>query len=265
MNKPSIYEPVQYREGVILYLPASGTVITGRGLGPDWAFDGIGTVSHPAPGATFATQFPRTRVTSVAGTQNQELGAHLPNASDARAWRGNAASRGGFYFACRFMVNAIPATTIRFFCGLSAATSGVCKAAVSGSGPPNTVGLWCDTGDSANLTILNVDNAGAFQKMPLQSSQTLTAGVVYEFVMICNPATAGGPQGTIVTNLINVSTGALLCTQNPGTNLPASTAFMAPQIGLSNGTANLAGGDTSLDWMSVYLRPNLLLTPTGSP
>jgi hypothetical protein len=268
---PNIYEPTLFREQPILYLPASGTIITGRGLGPDWAGDGVGVVSHPALGAGFTTQFPRTRITSAAGPQNQELGAHLPNASDARAWRGNAASRGGFYFASRFMVNAIPNNSIRLFCGLSVATAGVCKQIFSAI-PNNTVGLWCDTGDSASLTIVVVDNAGGRTNVPMAlvngtpQTLTLTAGVLYEFVMLANPN-----QNTIVTYISDISAGTLLRTQNvnastpPNTGIPLNTAFMAPQVGLSNGTANTAGGDCSLDLISAYLRPNLKLTPTGSP
>jgi len=168
---------------------------------------------------------------------------------------------GGFYFSARFMVNAIPNTSIRLFVGLSAGAA-VCKTAFA-STPANTVGLWCDSTDAGNLTILTADATPTPHTTTLQTAQTLTAGTLYEFVMIANPSPSGTP-GTIVTNLINVGTDALLTSQNVSVNAPASTAFMAPQIGLSN-RGNTAGGDCSLDVISVYLRPNLRLTPLGTP
>jgi len=251
--KPSIYEPLIHLEQPTLYLPTTGTDITGGGLGPAWVGDGVAVVSHPAPSAGFTTQFPRRRFTSVAGT-NEELGAHSPLLS---AWRGNAAKLGGFYFSCRFMVNAIPDTAVRLFVGLSAGAA-VCKTAFA-SAPANTIGLWCDSTDAGSLSILTVDSTPTRFSTPLGTAQTLTAGKLYEFVMICNP----GGQSTIVTNLIDVGLGTLLSTQNPGSNLPLNTAFMAPQVGLSNAAHN-AGGDCSLDVIHCYLRPNLRLTPLGT-
>jgi|KBSSwiStaDraftv2_1062776.scaffolds.fasta_scaffold103010_2 hypothetical protein len=256
--KPSVYEPCLYLEQPVLYLPTTGTDIGGRGFGPAWVGDGVAAVSHPTPTAGFTTQFPRRRFTSAAGPQDQELGAHSPAVV---AWRGNAIKLGGFYFSARFMVNAIPNTSIRLFVGLSAGAA-VCKTAFA-STPANTVGLWCDSTDAGNLTILTADATPTPHTTTLQTAQTLTAGTLYEFVMIANPSPSGTP-GTIVTNLINVGTDALLTSQNVSVNAPASTAFMAPQIGLSN-RGNTAGGDCSLDVISVYLRPNLRLTPLGTP
>jgi len=255
--KPSIFEPALKGEQVILYLPDTGTSATGRGLGPAWA-SGLAAISHPVPTAGFTTEWRRTRFTSIALTANLELGVHLPNAGDVSAWRGNAASRGGFYFETLFMVNAIVNTSIRMFAGLSAQTSdGVC---VSNTVPANSVGLWCDTTDAGNLTIVTADSGGSATKTALASAHTLTAGILYRFRILCNP----GNQPTIVTQLENWGTDAVIGTQNVGATLPANTAFMAPQVGLSN-AANTAGGDCTLDIASIYLRPNLRLTPLGRP
>jgi hypothetical protein len=260
--KPSIYEPTLRRESPILYLPASGANVTGRGLGPDWDRTGAGTVTHPTPTATFLGQFPRTRVTSAA-SQNNELGVHLPNASDARLWRGNATSRGGFFFSTQFIVNAILNNNVRLFAGVSAQTgTGVC---ISNTVPANTVGLWCDDADGANLTIVTTDNAAAKTKTVLKNASgvdtplTLAAGVLYEFVMICNPN-----QAVIVTYIVDISADTLLRTQNVGSTMPLNTAMLAPQVGLSN-AQNAAGNDHSFDVISIYARPNLRLTPLGTP
>ena len=255
MRHSGVWHPRLDCEQPILYLPASGTTLTGRGLGPDWAGDGVAVVSHPTPASGFTTQFRRTRFTSAASADN-ELGVHLPNAADMSCYRGSVASRGGFFFRAWFMVNAIPNTTIRFFAGLSAATTGVC---LSDTVPANTVGLWCDTTDAGSLTVVTNDaSAGSSTKNALASAHTLTAGTLYEFTMQSNPA-----QGSIVTQLVNKGTDAVIGSQNVSATMPATTTMMGPQVGLSN-AANAAGGDTSLDIILIYARPNLKLVPDGS-
>lgn len=256
MKHSGPYQPRLVHEQPSLYLP-NGSDATGGGIGPLWARDGgSGTVSHPAPATTYLTEMMRTRITSTAANNN-ELGVRCSLAS---CWRGNAASRGGFYFSARFLVNAIPATSIRFFAGLTASlTTGVC---VSNTVLDDTVGLWCDSTDAAALSLVGRDNTTT-TKNTLSTPTTLTAGVLYEFIMICNP----GNQGSIVTQLVNYGTQALLWTQNISINQttlfgPRSTIFLAPQCGLSN-ALNAVGGDTALDIISVYARPNHLLVPLG--
>ena len=251
--KPSIYEPMLMHEQPMLYLPQGGTDVIGCGIGPEWTRSGAGVVSHPTPTAGFTTQFRRTRITSAASIDN-ELGVHQPNVC---AWRGNATSRGGFFFKARFLVNAIPNTAVRLFAGLSAQTAtGVC---ISNTVPANTVGLWCDAGDSGSLSVVTCNNAASATKNALAAAHTITAGVLYEFLMICNPS-----QSIIVTQLNNVGTGAVIASQNVAATMPDNATFMAPQVGLSN-AANAAGGDTVFDVYAIYLRPNLRLTPLGTP
>jgi len=255
MMKPSVFEPALKDEQVMLYLPQQGTDVIGCGIGPEWTRDSVagGTVSHPAPTNSFTGQWRRTRITSTAASNN-ELGVHQPVVC---AWRGDAASRGGFYFEAKFMVNAMVDTDIRLFCGLSAQVSaGVC---ISNTVPDNTVGLWCDDTDAANLTIVTKGTGGSATKTALASVHALTAGVLYRFRMLCNPN-----QTIIVTQLENHGTGAVIGTQNVGSTMPTSTVFMAPQVGFSNATNN-AGGDCSFDVISCYLRTNLRLTPLGTP
>jgi hypothetical protein len=251
--KPTIYEPVMRREQPILYLPSVGTTLTGGGIGPPWAGDGVAVVSHPAPAAGFVTEWQRTRFTSAASADN-ECGVHLPNKV---VYRGNATSRGGFFFSALFSVFDIPDTTIRFFAGLSAGAA-VCLSNVV---PANSVGLWCDTTDAGNLTIVTTDNVGGVTKAALASAHTLTAGVLYEFVLRCNPNTGGN---TLVTQLNNFGTDTVIASQTVGATMPLNTVFMAPQVGLSN-AAHAAGGDVVLDLYNVYLRPNLRLVPLGRP
>jgi hypothetical protein len=174
------------------------------------------------------------------------------------AWRGDAQSRGGFYFHARFMVNAMPNSAVRLFVGLSAQTSaGVCVAGF-GSMPANTMGLWCDSGEVGVLGFVTSDSVGGKTKSALTNSEILTAGRLYEFIMIANPN-----QGVVVTQLTDVEAG-VINSQNFSSTMPLNTAFMGPQVALSN-ASNAGGGDTAFDVYSCYLRPNLRLTPSGAP
>lgn len=252
MKHSGQFQPRLVHEQPILYLPGTGNSVAGRGLGPDWARAAdAATVSHPAPASTFETQFRRTRVASSAGA-NEELGIHLPNAEDLSIWRGNAAKLGGFYFSSRFRVNAMPAAGVRFFCGLSAANVGQC---IADNWSAGGVGLWCGTANAGAFQLSSSTAGGAPPtSVAYQNNPVLTVGKLYEFVMVDNP----GSGSTVVTALYDLSTGTLLGTTNVGGPLPADNVFMGPQIGMSN--AGLGAG-YSLDIVSVYARPNLLLDP----
>lgn len=260
--KPGPYEPRLSQEQPFWYLPGTGTDVAGRGFGPAWSTDAGATPSHPTPSSGFTTQFRRTRFTSTA-VANIHLGIFFANADHVAFWRGNATSRGGFFFVARFMVNAIPDTAIRFFAGLSAQTG--TGLATSNTVPANSVGLWCDSTDAGSLKIVTCNNAGTATKNALTSAETLTAARLYEFSMICNPN-----QSEIVTQLVNLGDdsggpiGTIISSQNVATTMPSTTVFMAPQVGLGN-AAHAAGGDTSLDIVSVYAIPNQRLHPMGTP
>lgn len=262
MKPAGTHEPRLSHEQVILYLPATGTDGTGAGIGPAWTAGAGATVSHPTPAAGFSTEFRCTRFTSPAAA-DKHLGVYFANADHCCAYRGNALSRGGFYFRALFKVNAIPNNSIRFFCGLSAQVG--TGLATSNTPPANSVGLWCDTTDSAVLKLMTCDNSGTSTKTTMTNPETLTAGRLYEFILICIPN-----QSVVVTQLNNYADstdgafGTVLNSQNVSLTMPSNTVMMAPQVGLGN-AANAGGGDCSFDIMSIYLRPNLKLSPTGTP
>jgi hypothetical protein len=268
MNKPSIFEPAIMHEAPTIFSPTSfGPSV------PSWSTSIGVTMTSPALGAGFTTQFPRTNFIGPGGIANLEIGTHPTLASDRKFWRGNAASRGGFYFSARFFISAAPSPmSIRMFVGLyqlvGSGGNGVCQAASSAVGSINSVGLWFDDTDLGSMSILTIDGTGGnthFTKTPMLLSNgtplplTISLNTVYEFVMICNPN-----QNVIVTYLVDVLSQSLLRTQNVGATMPAQTAFMAPQAGLSNSN-NLAGNDTSFDLIGMYARPNLTPFPVGSP
>jgi len=261
MKPPGTHEPRLSHEQIMHYLPATGTDGTGSGVGPAWMAGTDAVVSHPAPSSGFITEFRCTRFTSPAAA-NKHLGVLFASSDHCCAYRGSSNPRGGFYFRALFKVNAIPNNDIRFFCGVSAQTgTGI---AISNTVPANTVGLWCDDTDSAALSLVTVNGSSSATKTTLTNAETLTAGTLYEFIMICNPN-----QSVIVTQLNDFSDGTdgvlgtVLNSQNVSATMPSSTAMMAPQVGLGN-AANATGGDCALDIMSIYLRPNLKLAPSGT-
>ena len=253
MKASGPYQPFLGHEQLYLYLPGTGTDGTGKGIGPAWLAGTGAVVSHPTPASGFATEFRRTRFTSDA-VANRHLGVMMANADHACALRGSAANRGGFDFCTRFIVNAIPNNAIRFFAGLSAQTgTGI---GVAAGLPVNSIGLFCDETDSAALCI--GQRAAGAQDKSQTLSHTLTAGTIYEFRMFCYPN-----QTLVVCNLVNLGTDSLIATINAQAALPVNTVMMAPQVALGN-AANAGGGDTALDIISIYLRPNLLLVPLGT-
>jgi hypothetical protein len=261
--KPSgLYEPRLTHEQTILWLPSTGTDGSGAGIGPGWMVGTDAVVSHPTPVEAVTTKFRRARFTSPA-ISDKHLGILFANAGHKCCYRGSTESKGGYYFRAVFMVNAIPNTAIRFFCGLSEQVG--TGLAVSDTVPANSTGLWCDDGDAGNLTVVQCDSGGTAEKTALTGTpRTLTAGTLYEWIMIQGPA-----QNPVVTQLNNLGddaggwVGTILNSQNVFARAPANAAMMAPQVGLGN-AANAAGGDCSLDIISVYVRPNLKLRPDGT-
>jgi hypothetical protein len=257
-------------EQPLVYMPSTGADAGGRGLGPAWVTDAAVAVTHPAPTNSFGGQFRCTRFTSPA-VANKGLGVFQNNADGALCWRGDAASRGGFYFAARFRINAIPDFAIRLFVGLSALTGAA--ACSTNFVPQNSVGLFLDTGRAGSLCIGTNDSLGGQQLNELKlsngsySPHTIVVGTIYEFVIIQNPTPATTP-GTIVTLLYDLTATAsngLIRTQNMpdggvGSVVPDAGVFMAPQCMLGN-AAHAAGGDCSFDVLSVYARPNQRLLP----
>jgi len=259
--KPSgPYFPRPDFEQCLLYLPDTGTSAAGTGLGPAWTTHANATVSHPAPASGFTTEWRRTRFTSTANS-NIHLGPYFANSDLCCAFRGGSSPRGGFYFNALVRVNAIPATSIRFFAGLSAQTgTGLCT---SNTVPANSIGIWCDDTDAASLSFVSTDGSANANKQALSSAVTLTAGVLYRIELFCYPA-----QSTVLSVIRNVGADTVLAETSTagGASLyiPSSTAMMAPQVGLGN-AANATGGDTDLDVYSIYLRPNLKLVQQGAP
>lgn len=235
---------------VCMFFPQTGTTGTGgAGFGPAWTSNG--TVSHPTPATTapaLSNQMKRTRYANVVTTTNQQLGPRFNAASEQRFWRGNAAGLGGFYFYTRFIVELWPAATVRLFAGLSSTSTGsVC---ISDTVLANSCGLWHDTTDPAS-------GAGAFNfvtkdattatKQSITLSNAITAGNSYDFTMFCAPN--GSSISWRLVDLVNNVT----YSNSTSTTLPANTAFMQPQVQMSNGTANTTVTTVAIGVCSIYV------------
>lgn len=234
---------------IIVFQPQTGTTGTGGGFGPVWTSNG--TVTHPTPATTapaIANQMKRTRYANVVTTTNQQLGPRFNAASEQQFWRGNAAGLGGFFFQARFIVELYPAATVRIFAGLSSTSTGsVC---ISDTVLANTCGLWHDTTDpSSGAGAFNfvTKDASTATKQSITLANAIAAGNAYEFTMFCPPN-----GSTITWRLVDINNNVTY-TNSTSTTLPASTAFMQPQVQMSNGTANVTATTVAIGVCGIYV------------
>lgn len=242
-------QPALYGNRMVMFQPQTGTTGTGGALGPPWTAGG--TVSHPTPATTapaLSNQMKRTRYANVVTTTNQTLGVRMNVASEQQFWRGNAAGLGGFFFYSRFIVELYPASTVRIFAGLSSTAS--TSVVASDTVLANTCGLWHDTTDPST-------GAGAFNfvtkdattatKQSITLSNAIAAGNSYDFTMFCAPN--GSTISWRLVDLVNNVT----YSNSTSTTLPAATAFMQPQVQMSNGTANITVTTSAIGIVGIYV------------
>lgn len=143
-------------------------------------------------------------------------------------WLGNAAGTGGF--GIEFTVGLeIAVATTRIYAGLSAATLNL--VATEPSANINCVYLASDSGD-ANLQIMHNDGAGACTKVNLGASfPASTTGVAVRVVF--QAAQNASSISYSVTRLDAGGVGAV-ASGTLSTNLPVSTVFMKPVMGVGN-------------------------------
>lgn len=224
--------------GFVLYLPNSSTTV-GLNLGLGWTSGG--TVSHPTPSSTspaIYNQQKRTRWANVVTTTNQILGLRTATA-EKRFWRGNAAGLGGWNFHARFAIGLWPAATVRLFVGLNDSNAGwVISDTLTGNG----CGLWHDTTEAA--TVLNFVTRGGTTatKAAITLATALAAGQCFDFWMYCPPN-----GSSIGYRLVELNTGSVLVDTTTNVTLPLTTAFLGPELAMSNGTANITVTTTAFE------------------
>lgn len=229
--------------GVSIYMPNNGGTL-GLNLGQAWT--SFGTLSHPTPSSTspaIYNQMKRSRFANVATTTNQILGLGCVTA-EKRFWRGNAAGLGGFNFHCRFAIGLWPAATVRVFVGLSdisLTTSAGVSASDTVSG--NCCGFHHITTDAATALFFTTRDGTTTNRVSLGTlANALAAGNVYDAWIYCPPN-----GSTIYYRLVDIRNNVEVASGSTATNLPSATAFMGPEVTMSNGTANTTVTTTAME------------------
>jgi hypothetical protein len=241
-------QPALFGNNVILYTPTSGTTATG-GFGTLWAKGGSsGTVDHPTPATTapaVVNQMKRTRHRNVVTTQNQAMGIISTASGMPQFWRGNSAGLGGFFFFSRFIIELWPADTCRLFVGL---TPGTAEVVVSDTVANNSIGLWHDTTDGANVLYFMSRDAATTTKGAAIPSAQIAAGQAFDLYMFAKPA-----DSRVYYRVDDINAGTTLIDSYTETTLPADNAFLGPQVEMSNGTANITVNTVGIGVNRIYI------------
>ena len=234
-----------YGPSVALYLPNNGTTI-GINLGLPWVAGG--TVSHPTPATTspaVVNQMKRTRLANVVTTTNQTLGITAMASGVQQYWRGNAAGLGGFFMHARFIVELWPAATVRVFAGLSDQTTAV---TASDTLAGNLCGFLHITTDAATVLKFVTRDGTTSNGTSITLTGSIAAGQAFDAYIYAKP-----DDSTIYFRLDDINAGTTLIDSSTSTNLPTSTAFMGPQVTMSNGTANTTVTTTAMGIAKIYI------------
>lgn len=161
---------------------------------------------------------------------------------------GNGSGLGGFYYVCRFGASdAAAQSTAKEFVGLTSSVAAVTN--VEPSTLTNCIGVGANSTDT-NLAIYyggsaaqtRIDLGAAFPK----SSASVD---MYELILFA-PTNVNNSVSYRVTNLTSgAQTEGTLTAVNPGTQLPASTTFLAHRAWRITGAAAAVG----IDVVSVYI------------
>lgn len=244
-------QPALFGNNVVTYVPSSSTnggTATLGGWGISWTAGG--TVSHPTPSSTspaVVNQMHRTRYANVVTTTNQTLGIMSNAAGLPQFWRGNSSNVGGFFFAVRFVVELWPAATVRIFVGLSDSTTAQATLDIA-SMTGNLCAFAHDTTDAASVLWFVTRDGSTTHKTAITLANNLAAGQSFDAYIFCKPG-----DSTIYYRLDEINGGTTLADTSETNNIPTATAFMGPQIHMSNGTANTTVTTTAIAINRVYI------------
>lgn len=244
-------QPALFGNNIVTYVPSSSTnggTATLGGWGISWTAGG--TVSHPTPATTapaIINQMHRTRYANVITTTNQTLGIMSTASGLPQFWMGNASNVGGFFFATRFIVELWAANTCRIFVGLTSLAAAMVAAGDISAFTGDFCGISHDTSDGAGvLWFITRDNTTTHKTAI--SGVTIAAGQGFDFYMFVKPG-----DTTIYYRLDDINAGTTLVDTSETNNVPRSTAFMGPQIHMSNGTANITATTVALGINRIYI------------
>jgi hypothetical protein len=202
-------------------------------------FVGYGaSTSQPARATTNVhTKIPGVHRVTGATTDSAQVGYHGGTLFALASY--------GWFFSCRFAVNATP-TNLKMFMGMTAVIPSV------GTDTPSTllsgIGIGCDAA-ATTLKILSNDASGSAASVDLTatfpSRDTTTAFDVFFFLH---------PGGTVCDYfVVNLGTGDTASGSiTNAADLPATTSFMVPIVWMSNG-ASAGSVAAQLDIARLYV------------
>ena len=179
-------QPALFRNSIAMWAPSSGTS-TGAGFGSTFTTRNSGTsaaLDHPnINGSSDVGSMRRARAqTGTTATGTSGIQSTVPVAVI-----GNAATRGGFFFAARLSAETYR-EDLQLFVGLSARNGNL---GGEPSAQNNSVGLCKDSTDT-DWHILT-RNGSAATKTPLQTALPVTQGQILDLMMFVPPG------GNVVT------------------------------------------------------------------
>lgn len=220
---------------VSMIMPAGGTTVGGFGT----TFTNTGTVANPTPASTNLLTSVR-RATFSTGTTAGTVASHRQ--SVLQVWRGNAASRGGFFFTIRFGTSSLQ-TGNRAFVGLSSSVAAPTNIDPFVTGTIGRVGVAVNT-NTGNWSIVTNTVGATPSATNLGSTMPLNTTDLYELILYSPPN-----GSTIGYRMKNVTTDAVV-TGSLSANLPSNATFLAPQFWITN---NATGAAAILDFSGWYL------------
>ena len=211
------------------------------------AFTAVGTATARA----WASTNIRTRMTRMAYVSVATVGG-LASLRVATAWltTGDGNGLGGFTYICRMGVSDAAAVAgARMFVGLSASTAAATN--VEPSTLVNSLGFAQLSTDNTQWYFVYGGSA-AQTAIPLGTAlgaPTLTT-TSWDAALFSSP----GSNGVIGYTMTNIGTGASvsgsITPATPGTQTPANTTALTPQIWRTNNATALA---VAIDFMSLYI------------
>ncbi len=255
---------LQHFNGV-LFLPSTTTDGAGKGLGTAWT-TGVGTVSHPTPSTAFDTQFKRTKYSQVVTTTNQELGPRLSATSDYQFWLGNGDNLGGWYMSTIFRIETWTADTGRLFVGMTAAATAQC---ITDTVATHTGGLWHDTTDGQDVLSFVVRSTGAAAKTQLTAHSGAVAPVVNASGILASGVMLLWEMWNFPNSMNDINWNYRLSKADTTNNrfnkviygaaggfANSTGTMMAPQVQMSNGTADTTANHYEISVANIYATPN---------
>lgn len=218
---------------------ANGDTTVVSQIGMNLSATGTLTIA-PVSSASFYRSQKRVDILAAASTSAV---AGFYSASN-QFYRGDAAGRGGFNFACRWMPTTGQAATTRGFCGFTSGTSAPTD--VDPSTLADVLGMGWDTADSS-IQIMHRTGSGTVVKdslssitFPIPSADT----TVFDFEMYCPP------NGSVIYwKLSNLTTG-LSIAGSFSADIPASTTFLSPRCYMSVAGVNSVIG---VSFLNLYI------------